>query len=266
VQISSTSNARVRALAKLKDRRSREETGTFLIEGARELERAAAAGVELVEVLFCRELATPRRRELVASLAETGLPVLELAPAPFEKISYRSGADGVAGVALQPDTRLGDLDPPSGSFSLIAESIEKPGNLGAMVRTADAAGAFAVVAADPVADVFNPNVVRAAQGSLFALPVAVAAPAAVIAWAKRRSVRLVAADPAAGVPVWDEDLTGSVGIVVGSEHTGLSAAWREAAAPVVIPMAGTADSLNASAAAAVLLFEAVRQRWASSQR
>ena len=260
MQISSTSNARVRALAKLKQRRGREEEQRFLIEGARELERATEAGIELVEVLFCREFADVERTALVTDLAASGVALLELAPAPFRKIAYREHPDGVIGVAATPAASLQSLEPPPGSITLVAEAIEKPGNLGAMIRTADAAGCHAVIAADPTTDIYNPNVVRAAQGSLFAVPAVTAAPAAVIGWAKRHDVQLVAADPAADRAVWDLDLTSSVAIVIGNEHSGLTPAWTTAATPVRIPMAGSADSLNASVAAAVMLFEAVRQR------
>jgi TrmH family RNA methyltransferase len=260
VQISSTSNSRVRALAQLKDRRGRDESGLFLIEGAREIGRAADAGILIKEVLFCRELANIERASMVEALRDQGLPILELAPAPFAKIAYRRHPDGVIGVAHQSALSITDLKPPPDSVTLVAEAIEKPGNLGAMIRTADAAGCAAVIAADPVSDIFNPNVVRAAQGSLFALPVVTAAPAGVISWAKRRQVRLIAAEPAAVTSVWDVDLTGSIAIVIGSEHAGLSAAWQGMVTPAAIPMQGTADSLNASVAAAVLLFEAQRQR------
>jgi TrmH family RNA methyltransferase len=164
-------------------------------------------------------------------------------------------------VARRFDTGLSRLRPGSDPLLLVAESIEKPGNLGTMLRTAEAAGADAVVAADPTTDPFNPNVVRASLGTLFRVPLAVAGSEETLAWLRDHGIRSYAATPEGAVPLWEADLTGAVALVVGSEQYGLSEAWMDAAdGRVVIPMPGSVDSLNAAMAAGILLFEAVRQR------
>jgi TrmH family RNA methyltransferase len=188
---------------------------------------------------------------------------VEAAAEPFRKAAYRSHPDGLLAVARSFPTgldripRRGRRGPP---LLLVVEAIEKPGNLGTMLRTADGAGADAVIVADPATDVFNPNVVRSSQGALFLIPVAVGSTAAVRAALGERGVTAFAASPAAAHDVWDADLTGPTAIVVGSEHAGLSPAWDGGTVGVRLPMAGASDSLNAAAAAAVLLYEAVRQR------
>lgn len=250
IDITSTANRHVRELAVLKQRRHRDAAGRFLVEGARELARAVDAGVAIDEVVFAPALATTSAEALAASFGG----VTTMGEAPFGKLSVRRHPDGIIGVASTWQT---DLDAIDRDLVLVAERIEKPGNLGAMLRTADGAGA-AVVAADPAVDLFNPNVVRASQGSLFTVPVAVAAPDAVAAWARARGSVVVATTEAA-TPLWDVDLSGRVAIVVGSEHAGVSERWLADGTPVAIPMAGAADSLNASVAAGIALYEAVRQ-------
>ena len=143
---------------------------------------------------------------------------------------------------------------------LVAERAEKPGNLGAMMRTCDAVGATALIVADPATDVFNPNVVRASQGAIFSIKIAVATSKAVIAWCQERSIPVVGGYPEAGIDMWNTDMTGPLAILVGAEDVGISESWSAVASPTRIPMAGTADSLNASVSAALLLYEAARQR------
>lgn len=251
LDITSSANRRVRELALLKQRRHRNAASRFLIEGARELGRAIDAAVPVEEVVFAPSLASPTAAALAGSLDH----VTTLGEAPFGKLSVRRHPDGIIGVASTWHADLGQVDR---DLVLIAERIEKPGNLGAMLRTADGAGA-AVVVTDPTVDVFNPNVVRASQGSLFSVPVAVAEPGAVAEWASHRGAVLVATADA-DTPLWDADLSGRVAIVIGSEHAGVSERWRNIGTPVGIPMAGAADSLNASVAAGIALYEAVRQR------
>ncbi len=251
VDITSASNPHVRELAKLKTRRGRNAAQRFLIEGARELARAIDAGVIIDEIIFSPALATPE-----AHAVADGAPVVTtVGEAPFEKLSIRQGPDGIVGVAESwapaPDGIESDL-------VLVAEGTEKPGNLGAMLRTADGAGA-GVVATDPTVDLFNPNVIRASQGSLFTVPVALSDAATVVRWATARG-SVVVLTPDAGSLVWEADLTGRVSIVVGSEHAGVTDRWLDVGTAVRIPMAGEADSLNTSVAAAIVLYEAVRQR------
>ena len=250
--VTSAANPHIRSLSTLKTRRGRTAAGAFLIEGARELTRAIAAGRAIEEIVLCPSIASPGAAELATAAAA---PVTTVAEPPFAKLSVRQSPDGIIGVASTWETVLGAIDR---DLVLVAEAIEKPGNLGAMFRTADAAGA-AVVAADPTVDVFNPNVIRASQGALFSVPFAVTDSTSALAWASERGA-VVVASPDAGMPLWDIDLSGPVAIVIGSEHEGIGGEWRTAGTTVRIPMAGDADSLNASVAAAIVLYEAVRQR------
>jgi RNA methyltransferase, TrmH family len=251
LEITSTANRRVRELAALKQRRRRDTVGRFLVEGARELGRAVEAGARIHEVVFAPTVASPAATALAASLDD----VTTMGEAPFGRLSVRRHPDGIIGVASTWHTDLEDID---SDLVLVAERIEKPGNLGAMLRTADGAGA-AVVAADPTVDLFNPNVVRASQGSLFTTRVASAEPGAIAEWARRRGTVIVTT-PDADALVWEADLSGPVAIVIGSEHAGVSDRWREIGKPLSIPMAGVADSLNASVVAGIVLYEALRQR------
>ena len=194
-----------------------------------------------------------------------GAVVTEVAEGVFARVSYRDNPDGVLGVARAFDTGLDGLDltGEADPLVLVVAEVEKPGNLGTMLRSASAAGASAVVVADPVTDVFNPNVVRSSQGALFGVPVAVGETAAVVAWLRRHGLRIYAAGPEGTRPYWRLPLAGPSALVVGSEQRGLPPEWFDAAdEQVVIPMPGSGgvDSLNAAAAAAVLLFDAVRQR------
>ena len=250
--ITSSANPRITALSKLKTRRGRDAAGLFLIEGARELGRALEAGIDVSEINYCPAIAS----DAATDLAETAtISATTVAEAPFAKLSNRQHPDGIIGVASAWEADLGSIDR---DLVLVAEAIEKPGNLGAMLRTADATGA-AVVAADPTVDLFNPNVVRASQGALFTVPVAVVDAERAIGWASDRGTVFVTT-PDAALTLWEAELTGRVTVVVGSEHGGVSAAWLSAGTPIRIPMVGTRDSLNASVAAAIVLYEAVRQR------
>ena len=250
--ITSTANPRVKELQRLRRRRDRDATQTFLVEGARELDRAIAAGVEVVQVVRCGDVAVP-----------DGVPVLDVAGNVWRALALREDTERVLGVARMFGTGLGRLDLPPDPLVLVAAGIEKPGNLGAMLRTAAAAGAAAVVVADPVVDLFNPNVVRASVGALFALPVVAGPSREVIAFLRASGVRILATTPEGAVPHHDAPLAAPSAVVIGPEDTGLPPEWLDAAdARIVVPMPGGAgvDSLNAASTAAVVLFEAVRQR------
>ncbi len=255
VRIDSPSNPRVKALVRLRTRRRRDREGRFLIEGAREVRRALDAGVDVEALYLCPDLGSePERWD------DADVEVVELGSAAFEKIAY--GRDGVLAVARTFPTGLDRIpwDRPRCSI-LVAVGVEKPGNLGAMLRTAAGAGVDGVVVADPVVDVFNPNVVRASTGALFAVPVAVADADAVRSRLRSAPLTLLAAVTDGGRAPWEIDLSEGTAIVIGPEDRGLSPAWTAAADQLTtIPLAGTVDSLNASVAAAVLLFELVRQR------
>lgn len=257
--ITSRQNDQVKDLVRLRDRRVRRERGLFLIEGYRELRRAIDAGVELVTLYICPPLFLGENGPGLVEAA--GAPVVELDEPVFRKASYRDRPEGLLATARHFDTGLARIDLLGSPLVLVAEAIEKPGNLGTMLRTADAAGARGVVVADPTTDPFNPNVVRASVGSLFTVPLAVADGDEVINWLAAAGVGTVATTPTGAAALWDLDLTGPVAIVVGSEQYGLSERWLAAAEHTAqIPMAGNADSLNAAMAAGVALFEAVRQR------
>ena len=253
--IDSPSNPRIKAIARLKERRRRETSGMFLIEGTREIARAHETGTTIAEVFLCQTYATVETQTLAQRLTEDGTPLTTTSARAFDKLSMRQHPDGIVAVAPVWDPGLARLE---GDLILAAESIEKPGNLGAVLRTADAAGAGLLIA-DPIVDPFNPNVVRASQGALFSVPFAVVDTATAIDWSLQRGAIFVAT-PEADLELWDVDLTGVTAVVIGSEHRGVSTGWVEAGRPVRIPMAGRADSLNASVSAAVMLFEAVRQR------
>ncbi|MFA5058229.1 MAG: RNA methyltransferase [Opitutaceae bacterium] len=281
-KITSLQNPRIKQLVKLRDRRSRDEAGLFLVEGYREVKRALAAGVKLTELYSGPDwFLGENEPALIEEAQRAGAPVFELSKEAFAKVSYRDRPDGLLAVAPQWQRTLDDLDkvvaglgeagspgpttPATAPFLLVIEAIEKPGNLGTILRSADAAGVDAVIVCDPVTDIFNPNVVRSSTGVLFSMPVVVAAGVEVRAWLRARGIRAVATTPAAPALYTSTDLRGPLAIVMGSEQYGLSEFWlKESDRLVRIPMAGQADSLNVAMAAIITLFEAVRQRDANS--
>jgi RNA methyltransferase, TrmH family len=261
-KISSLQNPRVKQLVKLRDRRPRDEAGVFLVEGYREVRRALEKGVKLRELYFAPEwFLGENEPALIAEAQAAGAQAFELTKEAFGKVAYRERPDGLLAVAPQWRRELGDLVLKPEPFVLVVEAIEKPGNLGTILRSADAAGVDALIVCDPVTDLFNPNVVRASTGVLFSVPVVVAESAPVRAWLKERGIRAVATTPAAKELHTNTDLRGPLAIVMGSEQYGLSDFWlKESDAQVRIPMAGQADSLNVAMATIITLFEAVRQR------
>ena len=262
--LTSPANARVKDVVKLRQRRYRDREGRFIVEGVQELRHALLADFPVEVAFYCERLFGARgEAELLGRLAAAGVECQATNAAVFEKMSYRRTPDGLLAVATAPELTLAKLAVPANSLWLVAANIEKPGNLGAMLRTADAAGASGVLVADPVTDPFNPNVVRASIGTLFSVPLAVAGGAQVRSWLAERAIRVIATSPDAGMDYTSIDLCGPVAIVIGAEHDGLDSDWRAAAETVRIPMAGQADSLNAAMAATVLLFEAQRQRRAA---
>ncbi|PAW63262.1 MAG: rRNA methyltransferase [Opitutia bacterium Tous-C1TDCM] len=261
-KISSLQNPRVKQLVKLRDRRPRDEAGVFLVEGYREIRRALEKQVALQELYFSPAWFLGENEPALLAQAEAaGAQLFELSQDAFAKVAYRERPDGLLAVAPQWRRALADLALPPAPFLLVVEAIEKPGNLGTILRSADAAGCHAVIVCDPVTDIFNPNVVRASTGVLFSVPLVVADSAGVHAWLREKGVRTVATTPAAAAVYSDADLRGPLAVVMGSEQYGLSKFWLENAdLPVRIPMAGQADSLNVAMATIITLFEAVRQR------
>ena len=260
--ITSTQNSLVKAVVRLRDRRERDTTGRFLIEGFRDLSRALGTKVEFETLLTCPSLYLGSNEpDLVAALESGGARVVELAEDPFRKVAYRDRPEGLLGVAHRFDTSLGTLaDPEPDALFLVVEAIEKPGNLGTMLRTADAVGAAGVIVCDPTTDPFNPNVVRASTGMLFTMPLAVATSAEAIDWLGSHGVRTAATSPDTSLSIWEADMRPPVAIVIGAEQYGLSDQWlQNADLKIRIPMRGQADSLNAAMAAGIALFEARRQ-------
>lgn len=263
LHITSAANPRLKALATLRRRRGREQTGQTLVEGYDELGLALSAGVRPATLFLCADLmADPAaQQDVVDAAAEVGSEVITLSRAAFEKVAYREGADGFLAVVPAVFARPDDLDLPDRPLLLVAEGVEKPGNLGAMLRTADAAGVDAFVAADPVTDWGNPNVVRASKGTVFSVPVAADSTTATLGWLSARAVRLVATTPDTDTLHTEVDLTGPIAIAVGTEKTGLTDEVLDAAdVKVRIPMSGKVNSLNVATSAAIVLYEAVRQR------
>lgn len=261
--ISSLQNPRVKALVRLRDRRERDRTSRFLIEGFREITRALESEISIESMFICPDLYLGSNEEALVSWAEAkGAELVVLGEDAFRKVTYRDRPEGLLAVAHQFPTDLDRLEIKPDSLFLAVEGIEKPGNLGTMLRTADAAGASGVIVCDPTTDPFNPNVVRASIGCLFSIPLVVTSSVDAIAWCRDRRVRTVATTPDTSRLIWQADLTGAVTLVIGSEQYGLSDRWLAGADEKVrIPMQGSADSLNAAMAAGVVLFEAVRQRY-----
>lgn len=260
--LASPSNPRIKAAARLRERRDREATGLTLADGARELRRALANAIEIVEVFVCEPLlAGEDARAVLDALHDSGVAVTTTTEAAFAKLAFGDRAEGLVAVIRAPIGRLADLILPPDPLVVVVEGVEKPGNVGAILRSADGAGADAVIAASPRTDLTNPNVIRASAGTIFAMPLAAAPTAEVMDWLRHQGIRMLAARVGDGRPYTDADLTGSVGIVLGSEADGLRDVWHAPDIEAIhLPMHGIADSLNVSVSAAVLLYEARRQR------
>jgi TrmH family RNA methyltransferase len=264
-KISSLQNPRVKQLVRLRDRRPRDEDGVFLVEGYRQIRRALEKQVVLSELYFSPDWFLGENEPALIQQAEAaGAQLFELSKDAFAKVAYRERPDGLLAVAPQWQRTLDDLTLKAQPFLLVVEAIEKPGNLGTILRSADAAGVDAVIVCDPVTDIFNPNVVRSSTGVLFSVPVVIAGSEPVRAWLREKRIHAVATTPSATALYTETDLCGALAIVMGSEQYGLSDFWlKESDAQVRIPMAGQADSLNVAMATIITLFEAVRQRQSS---
>jgi RNA methyltransferase, TrmH family len=269
--ISSQHNPHIKQVAKLEKRSERERERLLPVEGAREVSRALAAGHVPVTAYVCPELAagTELRPVLhdLEGLAQAGRTRLyTVTPDVFARLAVRESSGGVLLVIPYLETSLDALKLPAEPLLAVVENAEKPGNLGAILRTADAAGAHGVIACHSPGqaagtDIHNPNTVRASLGTIFSVPLAEAGSEQTITWLRGRGIRIAAAIPEGSIPYTDCDLRGALAIVLGSEAHGLTGPWLEAAdLRVYIPMHGQADSLNLAASAAILLYEAVRQR------
>lgn len=260
--VDSPRNAEVKGLLKLKDRKNRDREKLFLIEGRREITRAVQANVRIRTLYLCMELSAPAgMSKLVSELELIGIETVRLSEAAFRRLSIRENPDGALAVAETWQLDPSEIELPADPLLLVIDGLEKPGNLGALLRTADSAGADAVFVTGGGTDLFNPNVVRASMGSLFARPVAMVERQELVEWLKRRGWRLLATSPGAHMSYWDADMKSGCAILLGTEHDGLDMEWLEAADELLlVPMQGMADSLNVATTGALLLYEALRQR------
>lgn len=257
--LTSPNNPRIKELIKLRKAGSRRETKEFLIEGRQELRIALGANITIKEVYFCLQFFADN--ELLLEAQNKGIALYEVNEKVYNKIAYGSRREGLIAVAREQKLSLADVKLKAHSLLVVVEHIEKPGNLGAIIRSADAAGADAVIVTDALCDIYNPNVVRSSLGAIFSVMVIKAQNQELLLWLKEHRIKSICACVEAELAYTSVDFTAGSAIILGSEEKGLSGLWKkEADCRVSIPMAGKVDSLNVSAAASILLFEAVRQR------
>lgn len=283
--ITSAQNRKVKELLTLVEKsKARSAAGLFVVEGQRELGHCLDAGFIPETLFICGEVMAVQNN--AANVAKTGhlaeniegkdgldalvakaealnprLGVVQIPAFLYEKVAYRGSTEGIIAEVHSVPRSLEDLRLGERPLVMVLESVEKPGNLGAVLRSADAAGADAVIVCDPLTDIWNPNLIRSSVGAVFSVPVAVCTSADAIAFLKKRGIRILTAQLQDSEWYYDTDMTGATALVMGTESTGLTQAWRDSAdAHIKIPMLGRLDSLNVSVSAAVLLYEAVRQR------
>ncbi|AXG74956.1 RNA methyltransferase [Flavobacterium arcticum] len=258
-QITSIQNPYIKQLVQLQDKaKARKQSGTFLIEGQREIMLATKGGYEIETVLFVPELLSEVEvRQLAGRTAE----YIEISKEIYQKLAYRDTTEGVIAVAKSKELSLGTLQLGKNPLVVVAEAPEKPGNIGALLRTADAAGVDAVIIANPKGDLYNPNIIRSSVGCLFTNNIATGATEEVIDYLKSNAINIYCATLQNSTSYHVQDYTLPTALVVGTEATGLTQEWRDAAKQnIIIPMHGEIDSMNVSVAAAILIFEAKRQR------
>ena len=269
--ITSTQNPRIKHLLLLQQKSAqRRADGLFVVEGRREVEHCLAAGFTIRTAFVCEEIAgstpaLPMGKDMKPPLGEVwwglGVEIVPVSCNVYERIAYRGGTEGIVALVEARKTTLSELKLSPSPLIVVLESVEKPGNLGAVLRSADAAGADAVVVCDPLTDLYNPNLIRSAVGALFTVPCVACSTEECIAFLKERGIQILTAQLQDSKLYYDTPMFGPTAIVMGTEATGLTEQWRKAAdAHIRIPMLGRLDSLNVSVSAAILLFEAVRQR------
>ena len=249
-----------------------------MVEGRRELEHCIEAGFRVHTVFYCPEIAgeealpsallrSPVRVNAPGNAPSPAPTIIEVPAALYSKIAYREGTEGIVAEVEARHIGLEDLDLPENPLIVVLEAVEKPGNLGAVLRSADAAKADAVIVCDPLTDLYNPNLIRASIGAIFTVPTVAASSADTIAFLKAKGIQILTAQLQDSSLYYDVDMRRGTAIVMGTESTGLTGVWRQAAdAHIRIPMLGRLDSLNVSVSASILLFEAVRQRQAANAR
>jgi RNA methyltransferase, TrmH family len=262
--ISSTANPRVKQLLLLQQKSSeRRRQQRILIEGVKEIHMAAAAGFDIRELFICPAYCTDLQGGQLHGLPVPPERITEISSRVFEKLAYRDSTGGVLALAEPRFTNINSFLPGENPLIIVMEAIEKPGNLGAILRSADAASADAVIVCDPLADIYGPNTIRASLGCVFSVPVIACASVEAISRLEELDIRIFAATPEANKIYFQCNMKRSAALILGAEASGLTDQWLDAADEhILIPMAGKADSLNVSVSAAILLFEAVRQRYA----
>lgn len=262
--ITSAQNPKIKTLLELQEKsKARRREGLFVVEGQRELEHCMSTGYEVHTVFICREITGERGFNDICRVVEAGAScnVIEIPKVLYEKVAYRGSTEGVIAELHCREHSLENLNLKDNPVVVVLESVEKPGNLGAVLRSADAAGVDAVIVCDPLTDLYNPNLIRSSIGGIFTVPTAAATSEETIKWLKARDIKIYTAQLQDSEWYYVTDMTGGTAIVMGTEATGLTDIWREAAdAHIKIPMLGRLDSLNVSVSAAILMYEAVRQR------
>lgn len=258
-QITSIQNPLIKSLVLLQEKaKARKQSGTFLIEGKREIELAIKGNYQLETILFLPELITENE---INKLVKSKVELIEITKEVYQKLAYRDTTEGILAIAKTKTLSLNDLKLPENALVLVMESIEKPGNIGAMLRTCDAANIDAVIIANPKTDLYNPNIVRSSVGCLFTNQIASDTTENVIQFLKDKKIAIFGATLQNSNFYHTQDYTTASALVVGTEATGLTQAWRDNATQnIIIPMQGEIDSMNVSVASAILLFEAKRQR------
>ena len=258
-QITSAQNPLIKNLVQLQEKaKARRQSGPFLIEGKREIELARKGGYEIETALFVEGMLTETE---VKSLAGRQTELIEISREVYQKLAYRDTTEGIIAIAKTKSLKLEDLELGDNPLVLVMEATEKPGNIGAMLRTADAANLDAVIIANPKSDLYNPNIVRSSVGCLFTNNIATGTTEEVIAFLRSKNINIYCATLQDSAPYHTQDYTAPSALVVGTEDTGLTDEWRSASTKnIIIPMQGAIDSMNVSVAAAILIFEAKRQR------
>ena len=268
--ITSVQNPKVKHVALLQQKSSeRRRTGLFVVEGQREIGHCMEAGLEIDSLFCCPQLLQDGGLELNTQHSTLNtqhstlktVPSYEVTPAVYEKMAYRGSTEGMLAVVRSRPATLDGLTLSEHPLIVVLERVEKPGNLGAVLRSADAAQADAVIVCDPLTDLYNPNLIRSSIGAIFSVPCVACTSEACISFLKAHGIRILTAQLQDSHLYYDTDMCQGTAIVMGTESTGLTDTWRQAAdAHIRIPMLGRLDSLNVSVSAAILLFEAVRQR------
>ncbi|MBU8921894.1 MAG: RNA methyltransferase [Bacteroidales bacterium] len=266
--INSTRNPRVRAAISLQKKRDRDRLGLIIVEGTREVDRALEAGMNPVEAFICPTVSDgPVAENIAGNLMSKGSVLFEVSPAVYGKLAYRSSTEGIIAVFKKPEESLSSFTTHQAALYLVVDGVEKPGNLGAVFRSADGAGVNGIIVTGKGTDLYNPNVIRASLGTVFNIDSAVSTSSEAMRWLKEREIRMIVATPAAKQLYHEADLSSHCAIIVGSEDQGTSREYIDSADHLIrLPMRGIADSLNVSVSASILIYESLRQRTVAGRK